>query len=600
MAEATDLLGTKFITACSQFDIKSTGSITSLARTLDKLSPELAKRSQTRVTLGSDMAIWPSLRKLWKDLARAHSTFWDADDSDDEADDGKTSKQEALTSLCAALAKFTRNLVAGVPDSQFMAFTNEPEIRRLLHYYTSWSAMEDEKSIIVARLLTQALSNLVTGHEELMDRLWETNLNLPEDQVVIIRLLGSPDAKTLLSTLIFISNCLHESRKRTKLLCKASVGVRVCVCLLDNMLRLFEAEDGTEGARAFDIGYTILSRIIEEGLAAPLYKQFILHVSVPTFCYEIITPHQTTLLKIIDSYLQSNQSTPQTPIKPETLQIHISLTPMLTRAFFSLSRYAQNSIRHSLGLGIKKDNDTNSNQSGHRRGRSDSSVSSTSSSTNNMGSSNTQTQSTGPLRSLDVMLPKVCEALVLVTQCMVTIAIEAEENAVQMDIQEDASPRTNMKNYFNEARMSGVGVVESLIELLRLLDIFLPRINFGRPVHPTNVSGPNIPQGQADTATADNQGFAYLKRDLVRMLGILCHKTRAVQDRVREVGGIEVVMNMCVIDDRNPYLREHAIFTLHNLLNNNPENQHVVDSIQPSGEWDGEGVLRDRPGATRK
>jgi hypothetical protein len=41
-------------------------------------------------------------------------------------------------------------------------------------------------AIAIARLLTQALSNLVTGHEELMDQLWETYLNLPEDQVVIM------------------------------------------------------------------------------------------------------------------------------------------------------------------------------------------------------------------------------------------------------------------------------------------------------------------------------------------------------------------------------------------------------------------------------
>lgn len=63
------------------------------------------------------------------------------------------------------------------------------------------------------------------------------------------------------------------------------------------MLRLFEAGEGTEGAQAFDIGsvlvcftltsladivlrYTILTRIIEEGFAAPLYKQFIMQVII--------------------------------------------------------------------------------------------------------------------------------------------------------------------------------------------------------------------------------------------------------------------------------------------------------------------------------
>lgn len=47
-------------------------------------------------------------------------------------------------------------------------------------------------------------------------------------------------------------------------------------------------------------------------------------------------------------------------------------------------------------------------------------------------------------------------------------------------------------------------------------------------------------------------------------------------------------------------LREHAIFTLHNLLQGNPANQAVVDEVKPTGQWDESGVLRDTPGAIRK
>jgi len=46
------------------------------------------------------------------------------------------------------------------------------------------------------------------------------------------------------------------------------------------------------------------------------------------------------------------------------------------------------------------------------------------------------------------------------------------------------------------------------------------------------------------------------------------------------------------VDERNPYLREHAIFTLHNLLEDNEENQKVVNSIQPSERWDQNGILQ--------
>lgn len=120
-----------------------------------------------------------------------------------------------------------------------------------------------------------------------------------------------------------------------------------------------------------------------------------------------------------------------------------------------------------------------------------------------------------------------------------------------------------------------------------------------------------------DGGGGDGIGFSYLKRDLVRLLGILCHGIKAVQDRARLCGGIEVVMNLCVIDERNPCtsptgilvlwvyaspldLREHAIFTLHNLLDHNPENQAVVEAIKPSGKWDDSGILQETAGAVRR
>jgi hypothetical protein len=39
-------------------------------------------------------------------------------------------------------------------------------------------------------------------------------------------------------------------------------------------------------------------------------------------------------------------------------------------------------------------------------------------------------------------------------------------------------------------------------------------------------------------------------------------------------------------------LREHAIFTLRNLLKDNEENQNVVNSIQPSERWNQDGMLQ--------
>lgn len=64
--------------------------------------------------------MWSDLRKLWRDLSRAQLTFWDGDESEEEdgKNEGENKKQQSLRALCASLAKYTRNIVAGVPGNQ--------------------------------------------------------------------------------------------------------------------------------------------------------------------------------------------------------------------------------------------------------------------------------------------------------------------------------------------------------------------------------------------------------------------------------------------------------------------------------------------------
>lgn len=47
-------------------------------------------------------------------------------------------------------------------------------------------------AITTARLLTQALSNIVTSNQNLVAALWETYLSLPEDQVVLMYVRRTP------------------------------------------------------------------------------------------------------------------------------------------------------------------------------------------------------------------------------------------------------------------------------------------------------------------------------------------------------------------------------------------------------------------------
>jgi len=103
--------------------------------------------------------------------------------------------------------------------------------------------------------------------------------------------------------------------------------------------------------------------------------------------------------------------------------------------------------------------------------------------------------------------------------------------------------------------------------LLQRFDRLLPRVMFGKPVDLSTLPlppGASHQQHPASTTTAPPKGsatedggpvkagFSYVKRDLVRLLGISCANEKAVQDRVRVCGGIPVVMNLCVVDERNP------------------------------------------------
>jgi len=190
---------------------------------------------------------------------------------------------------------------------------------------------------------------------------------------------------------------------------------------------------------------------------------------------------------------------------------------------------------------------------------------------------------------LDGRLPGVWVALVLLSTSLSSILLAEQEDIDNGGAGTGPEVVTSSHGTISASRSrAGTGFIEELLETLRLLDSFLPRITFGKVkvIGPSSdLSSPNArgcrEAGMGQSA-ADAAGFPYLKRDLVRLLGILCHKSKVIQDRIRSCGGIPVVLNLCIIDERNPYLREHALFALRNLLHNNTENQAVVDTFRDS------------------
>ncbi|KAH9066665.1 spinocerebellar ataxia type 10 protein domain-containing protein, partial [Lactarius vividus] len=481
--------------------------------------------------LGSQQPpIWAPLHEVWSNLTRIQSVGSGSDN---------TSSQH--TYLVVSLARFTRNFVADVPFNQKSAFIIEPHIRQLIYLYTAWTKDGHESTFTVTRILAQALSNLVTGNQELIDQFWDVQMQTSEEKSILIRLTGLPDPRSLMSVLVLVVNCIYDSQRARVL--TTSIGVRVCVSILDRLEGLSDCPESGDEGKVFELGYGLFSRLFQLGLFPEVYRR-------TSMQDEDISPSQTTLLKLVDSFLQS------IPASFLDEGDHLcNLAGFLASVFLFQAENGRRAIQQVTGTPSPEPRATTDvRDSGGSVRRSSSGA-------------------------VDLQLSSVCVALVLLSTSLSSILLAERENGGGVTTGPNlVSVTLPCTNAISGSRgPTGSGFIESLLETLRAFDAFLPRINFGKvkPSYPHGDGGGGVPAQSAGEA-----GFSYLKRDLVRLLGILCYNNKAMQDRVRLCGGIPVVLNLCVIDDRNPYLREHALFAVRNLLHNNSENKAVVDTFR--------------------
>ncbi|CAG8738829.1 1283_t:CDS:2, partial [Acaulospora morrowiae] len=113
-------------------------------------------------------------------------------------------------------------------------------------------------------------------------------------------------------------------------------------------------------------------------------------------------------------------------------------------------------------------------------------------------------------------------------------------------------------------------VVATCIALLLQADKTLPRV--------TKAISTSVLASKSQNGVA---GFSYIKRDIVKVIGNMSFENKTVQDEVRKLGGIPLILNQCNIDDNNPFIREQAIFALRNLLIDNPDNQKLINELKP-------------------
>lgn len=122
------------------------------------------------------------------------------------------------------------------------------------------------------------------------------------------------------------------------------------------------------------------------------------------------------------------------------------------------------------------------------------------------------------------------------------------------------------------------GLIELLLGLLN--DLEPPStIRRGMQQDDGNVS-------QVSSKSSKKCPYKGFRRDIVAVLGNCAFRRRPVQDKIREKNGILLLLQQCVIDEDNPYMREWGIFSIRNVLEGNEENQRFVADLEMQGTVD--------------
>ncbi|GAA5955880.1 hypothetical protein JCM21900_003860 [Sporobolomyces salmonicolor] len=507
--------------------------------------PRLALRSSphfSRALYGQTDGFWNALAAVWRMQA-------------ERLENGDKSSIPAVLALSAFLV----SLCTQEPHNQREAVTHvEPHLRKVLVVVSSLFNLEDAAYTDITRTCCQALANLITGNEALASTYFPRRLELEAEDHLIQRLLASPDHTTLQAVVIFLLNSIYGSRERALLLGTSKTGSAI----LDRLMVLVSALFGDESpdhianedytSDVFALAFATVQQIISLGAFAETYEA---HALMPGFA---ISPTLVTLLKFLDGHLSSSLS--PSPSLSSSLATALSLVPFLLRQLNTLS---------SSLLTTGKEGE----------------------------------------RAKDAADAATFQGAVLVLHCLCEVGL-----GIERAVQEGG-----------KGSVSRGGLADGVDDVVRLLQFASTLSPAPAPRPPPSSSSssatiteipPSSPASPPSTspsvstsAEADSPAIEQLKRTCVRYLGIVSFvpahgksdvETKRAQARVRESGGLALLLGMCQIDERNPTLREHALFAIRNVLKGNQENQEFVEGIKPQFVVGPDGALQDLPPALRK
>ncbi|RAL49154.1 hypothetical protein DM860_017184 [Cuscuta australis] len=128
--------------------------------------------------------------------------------------------------------------------------------------------------------------------------------------------------------------------------------------------------------------------------------------------------------------------------------------------------------------------------------------------------------------------------------------------------------RTGLKDDDAVAVLVSSGLIELLLSFLSGLE------------PPATIQKATKRQVGGTTGQIDCCPYKGYRRDIVAVLGNCAYGRKQVQDEIRKKNGIVLLLQQCVTDEDNPFLREWGIWAARNLLEGNKENQEVVAGLE--------------------
>lgn len=95
-----------------------------------------------------------------------------------------------------------------------------------------------------------------------------------------------------------------------------------------------------------------------------------------------------------------------------------------------------------------------------------------------------------------------------------------------------------------------------------------------------NVKPKRLRDSEQTANKVDYGCFPHIKSMLIETLSSLVYHRFEVQELMREVHGLELVLSNCIIDDNEPFIKERSIVCLRFLLLDNEQNQRFVSSLE--------------------